>query len=162
MAQPQLNMGDGSLGATIGQSGFIGRSDNSGRFVGLQNGSIQGLNNSSLMQQFSQLRNLNGNQNSQFGNTQSTVPQIRPQVQLGFEVPARAPTALSDAVESQLKKLPSLGPLLKGVTLTASETGDVTLTGAVASDNDRRLLETLVMLEPGVRSVNNRLTVAGE
>jgi osmotically-inducible protein OsmY len=38
--------------------------------------------------------------------------------------------------------------------------GTATLRGVVASDNDRRLVERMAKLEPGVRRVNNLLTVA--
>ena len=41
----------------------------------------------------------------------------------------------------------------------ATDGNTVVLTGAVASDDERRLVENMIRLEPGVHSVRNELQV---
>jgi osmotically-inducible protein OsmY len=50
---------------------------------------------------------------------------------------------------------------LGGVTVR-EEAGVVVLEGTVASTSDRLLAEKMIAIEPGVRRVENRLSVAGE
>lgn len=158
LMQSSLNTNLGAAGATIGTGAFIGRSDNSGRFVGNARAGTQNRNN--MASQFSQLQNLNSN--NQNGNSNTTVPPqvIRPQIQLGFQAPTLAAPVLETTLTTRLASLPALESRADGVHMSADETGAVTLTGKVASDDDRRLLEALIRLEPGVRGVRNDLQVA--
>ncbi|WP_437228246.1 BON domain-containing protein [Planctomicrobium sp. SH661] len=155
LTQSNLNAGDGSLGATIGTSGFVGRGDTAGRFVGSQNASQQRIN--SAAQQFSQFQN----RNSQNANTNTNTPRtlMRPQVQLGFVPPSDLNDNLVATLQTRLEGLPALGSRADGVSMTADSNGLVTLTGTVANEDDRRMMEILTRLEPGVRNVQNDLKV---
>jgi hypothetical protein len=159
LSQTMMNAGDGSLGATIGTSGFVGQGDNTGRFIGNQNASSQRMLGSG--QQFSQLQSLIGN--DQFTpdstSTSSQKQLARPVMRLGFTPPQPAPLAMQNTIQSRLISLPQLGERAAGVNALADETGRVTLTGRVGSEDDRKLVEMLVRLEPGVRSVQNDLKV---
>jgi osmotically-inducible protein OsmY len=59
--------------------------------------------------------------------------------------------------ESRLKKLPGLSKFNQ-VSVTMRET-TATLKGVVVSDRDKRFVEKLVMLEPGVKKIDNQLAV---
>lgn len=156
MAQPTFNTGDGSLGATIGTSGFVGRGDNAGRFIGSQNSTQRRTMNNA--NQFSQLRN-QGNQNRSNVNNTNVRQLMRPQVQLGFE-PALSPTVATPSdFHAGLMELPGIGSRAEGVVPSFSGDGVVTLTGTVATEDDRRMMEVLTRMEPGVREVKNELRV---
>jgi hypothetical protein len=156
----QLNAGDGTLGETIGTSGFAGFGDNAGRFIGNQNASTSTRSNSA--RQFSQLQGLLNNNNfQQNANQNAASQQIRPQVKLGFSTPMMPIQALQSTVQARVINLPALGDRMSGVTALADAQGTVTLSGQVASEDDRKLTEILVRMEPGVRTVKNDLAVAG-
>lgn len=156
LTQSSLNTGDGSLGATVGTSGFVGRGDTAGRFVGSQNASRQQVVGGA--QQFSALQNRN-NQNA---NTNSTPPRqlLRPQVQLGFESPLVMAPPVAETVYARIADLPAIGSRVAGVNMQLDPSGVMVLSGTVASENDRRMLEILTSMEPGVRSVRNEVQVA--
>jgi hypothetical protein len=153
-------MGDGTLGKTVGTSGFVGRGDTAGRFVGSQNAGRQSVNN--LAQQFSMLRSVanDGSGDASFNTSANQKKQLRPQLQVGFDMPPVAPTTLQASVQTRFANTPNLGERGAGVTLAADETGAIVLTGTVKNEGDRRLMEMLVRLEPGVNTVRNELQVA--
>ncbi|WP_437186998.1 BON domain-containing protein [Planctomicrobium sp. SH668] len=157
-ATSNLNAGDGSLGAQIGSRGFIGGINNSGGFIGgNQSATSQGRRMNSQM--FSQLQNLGNGQFS--GNTSQTPQQLmRPQVRLGFNSPIVAPEAMQLSVQNQFTALPALGERGRGVVATSQESGEIILRGSVASEEDRRLMEILTRMEPGVRTVRNELEIS--
>lgn len=157
MPQPTFNTGDGSLGATIGTSGFVGRGDNAGRFVGSQNSTQR--RTSTNANQFSQLRNT-GNQNRGNVNNTNVRQSMRPQVQLGFEPAATFAGVEPSNFHAQLMDLPGIGSRAAGIVPSFSGDGVVTLTGTVATEDDRRMMEVLTRMEPGVRDVKNELRVA--
>jgi osmotically-inducible protein OsmY len=49
---------------------------------------------------------------------------------------------------------------MRGVNVALSG-GEITLRGTVATDADKRLMERMMLLEPGVSSVKNELVVQG-
>jgi hypothetical protein len=112
--------------------------------------------------QFSQLQGMIGN--NQF--TPESAPAssqkllARPVMRLGFTPPQPAPLAMQDVIHTRLVSLPQLGERAAGVTAQVDEAGRVTLTGRVSNEDDRKLVEMLVRLEPGVRSVQNDLQLA--
>lgn len=157
LTQSTLNAGDGSLGATVGTSGFVGRGDTAGRFIGSQNAAQQRITGGA--QQFSQLQNLN---NRNVGNNSNNAPKqlMRPRMQLGFELPAIESGTLNATLTSRLTALPALETRAHGVSMAVDEAGLVTLTGTVANEDDRRMMEILTRMEPGIRDVKNDLTIA--
>jgi len=155
LTQSMLNAGDGSLGQTVGTSGFVGRGDTAGRFVGSQNASRQQVTGGG--QQFSALQNRNNQNNS---NTEPPKSLMRPRVRLGFESPFQEQLqVLPTMLETHMASLPAIGTRADGVHRQVDATGTVTLTGKVASEEDRRMMEILTRMEPGVRDVKNELHV---
>jgi len=155
LTQSSLNAGDGSLGATVGMSGFVGRGDTAGRFVGSQNARRQQVGGGS--QQFSAFQNRN---NANDNNTTPPRQLMRPRVQLGFESPLATGTTLPGTLQSRISSLPAIGNRASGVAMQMDAAGRVTLTGSVANENDRRMMEILTRMEPGVREVRNELQIA--
>ena len=47
----------------------------------------------------------------------------------------------------------------KSIEVTASQTGEVTLTGTVQTDDEKRLVEGMTRLTAGVRKLNSQLVV---
>jgi len=92
-----------------------------------------------------------------YGRTTTTV---RPTLELGFNHAAPAPEPLATGLAHRLNQASSLGFVqAAGVSL---ENGTAVLRGSVASDHQRALAEQLLLLEPGVRRVDNQLTVTAE
>ena len=160
----------GALSGTIGQ-GFVGRADNLGRFVGNnqattggtagnRGGGLQGFNrNSGTGQRNPQPGNQN---NGNFGGNRATSrPMFRPRVEIGFDWPQASTTEVRRTLSTRLTALGRRYPQLAGVELAAAADGTFVLTGQVADERTRRMAAHLLRLEPGVRRIDNRLTVGG-
>lgn len=158
----------GALSGTIGQ-GFVGRADNLGRFVGNNQagtggtagnggGGLQGFNrNSGTGQRNPQPGNQN---NGNFGGNRATSrPVFRPRVEIGFDWPRASSAEVRRAADTRLTALAERYPQLEGVQLSGSSAGTFILTGQVADERTRRMAAHLLRLEPGVRRIDNRLTV---
>lgn len=161
----QTGGAQGGAQGTTGQrrTTFVGQA-NTNRFVGSAQASpqqgaarFQGNRGAGGQGSFGQdggFQNANGS-----GNNAGTAAQriIRPQQRIAFNY--RQPTAerTSAALSTRFKKLSDRVDV-QGVTVeTAGST--VTLRGTVDSEDARRLAGMLVGLEPGVRTVNNQITV---
>lgn len=87
--------------------------------------------------------------------------EIRAKIRLGFRVPRPSPVELtlkSSNLATRLEKsswLKTRSPVEVSI-----ESGTATLRGVVATDHDRRLAERMARLQPGIRLVENQLTVA--
>jgi len=161
----------GQLSGTIGQ-GFVGRSDNVGRFVGERQA---GQQNSQARRNFSGTGNTGrrgtgannvnrngGNQNgNRFGGNRSQMT-IRPVQRVAFQYPRRSNTRISTALQGRLQRLAERRPQLQGISLTMSDQGEVVLRGEVDSESAKGLVANIIRLEPGVRKVRNELTVTPE
>lgn len=166
----QSGFGQGGLGqGGFGQSGFgqggfgqQGAGQQGGGFIGRDGGEIgaifegmqQGANQ--FMNRFERAM---GSRNRGRGQNQSSeaAPKIRVKLKLGFTPPPVTPamTAVSLSRVNTILTSKNLG--------TASLSGStVVLTGTVQSASDKLVAEKLAMFEPGVRRVENRLTVAEE
>jgi len=159
-----------------GTGGFVGQNFGTGNFVGqanAANGQGQGLNQ-------------RGNQNNQRGGVNRAVQQqlngggfggqnnfggqngggasqqivIRPQQRIAFDFPKPAADQIIGNTRTRFSKLASRQPALAGVGIAMNAEGVAVLTGSVVSEDQRRLAEQLVRLEPGVRNVENNLTTA--
>lgn len=173
MAGPQISTQLGELSQTIGQGGFVGGSDTAGRFVGnVQAGqqSIQATQTGTAGRggQFGggQFGNRGGstfNQQSGFnqGGAQGRRV-VRPRLQIAFEHPRPATTAVQTNLNSQFTRLRTSRPELQGVQIQMGDDREVVLRGRVDSENDKKLAAMLARLEPGVRTVKNEITIAGE
>ena len=150
---PQFNAGDGSLGDQVGQNGFIGRNDNAGRFIGsqfsMQGGSAVQQNNYGSL----------GGRGSTGGNQSFNATQIliRPQIRVAFEVPLVPPQQVQQRVTTELVKLPV--PNVEGVQVQLDERGTTFLSGTVATEHEKKLVEAFVRLEPGVWGIKNQIEI---
>ncbi|MEZ5940905.1 MAG: BON domain-containing protein [Planctomycetaceae bacterium] len=150
---PQFNSGDGSLGDQVGQNGFIGRNDNTDRFIGSQmagqgTGAVQRNNYGSL-----------GGRRSTGGNQSLNVSQIliRPRIRVSFDVPLVPVQQVEQRVSKQLVKLPV--PNVEGVQVQLDERGTAFLSGKVATEHEKKLVEAFVRLEPGVWGIENQIEI---
>lgn len=154
--------------------GFVGRSDNVGRFVGQQQAG-SGLQATPLggagragggLRQRTNANPLNdpnnpigggfgGNQNRRQGYI------VRPQQRIAFEYPARSASEVGTSVRTQFTQIADRRETLGDVRVETGANGVVTLRGEVATEDARQLAAAVARLEPGVREVRNELTVAG-
>ena len=165
--QPQFNQ-FGSVGNAIGQGSFVGRSDNSGRFVGqTQAGQQNAQGGMGLGRMGGGGRNGNGNNNNNNGNNfggggnqQAQQRRVRPQLKVAFPTPSVPTDSIATTLQQRLVTHETLtAGSLKNVNLSMEEGGIVTLRGEVASQDAKSLAAAMVRLEPGVRKVVNELTV---
>lgn len=91
------------------------------------------------------------------GNTQSTQPAIRTRLRSAVQVAPRTPATVQRSATLRFRNL-ATRPELRGVGVRM-EGRKAILTGQVVSDRHRRMSELLMQLEPGVREIDNQLTV---
>lgn len=84
---------------------------------------------------------------------------IRFKISSGFTVPRAALTAVSRRFEQRLSRLPGLTDAT--AVQVQMEGSTAVLIGSVASDREAELIARLAVLEPGIDSVRNELTVGG-
>jgi hypothetical protein len=150
-----VDTGDGSLGATVGEGGFVGVQNN-GEFAGNR---FAGQTASQGTQaQFNNQQNNNQNQNRNNQNTTNRKP-VRPRFRIAFS----APIIPLQQVQSQLRvaaiNLPPIARATSSIDIQVDTKGMVTLSGSVATLRERKLLESYVRMEPGVRGVSNKISV---
>jgi hypothetical protein len=145
-----------SIGNT---TGFVG-ANTQGTFVGNRMAGQAGLG--STAPTFSGLGgggDFNQNNFNQSGSGQSSTRQVRPRYRLGFEYP-RAPAAeVTSRIDVQLSRLTESNSQFAGVQIAINPEGIAELRGAAPSEDASRLIENIVRLEPGVRGVDNQITV---
>lgn len=136
--------------------GFTGGNDSSGRFVGSQNAGQQRVQNFGNF----------GNLGQGFGGGQPTnkTPKrsIRPVHRVAFKYSARQTAAVRTSIGVNLGRIRTRRPEFSGVQFELAEGGRVTLTGNVADSGTKKLAAMLVRMEPGVRKIENNLTVVSE
>jgi hypothetical protein len=137
----QLGMGGGSMsGMGMGGMGMGGMG-----MSGMGGMGMGGMGGSNRMGGF----NSTQNQNSQ--------TKIRTTMRLGFRYARPNVQAVSQRVQGRWVRLP-VSDSIKGVSMNF-ENGVATLTGKVATAEEKRMAEKLILLEPGVSSVQNQLEV---
>ena len=106
------------------------------------------------------------NRNTQRGGTSSSRS-IRPSLRLGFTPIVRPSAYVSRSVGRSFSRIASrrtqiteTKPELRNVRIEPGKAGLLTLTGSVPTAAARRLAANLLRMEPGVRKVQNNLTVA--
>jgi hypothetical protein len=145
---------------------FVGADINEVRGVGsATQGGVQGLqglqsrqrnqNAFNQFRQFDQLREQLQNMNN-FGRNNRT--QVRIGLTLGFTPPPAVTTATTAAVAQRLTQLPGLSLADNPQVLLEGRTAVVR--GTAASEQDREMVSRLLLLEPGISSVRNEMTVA--
>jgi hypothetical protein len=96
-----------------------------------------------------------GNNNAASSNQKKN--KIRPTVKPDIEFEARTSESIAAGLKTRFTKIP-LPARVRGATASL-EGNTVVLTGEVSSESDKRLVERLVKLEPGVNLVQNDLTI---
>ena len=101
-----------------------------------------------------------GNQGFQTQNQgQGTTQQLRIPMRLGFTATGRAPRVVSTVFQSRLTKIPGLESVAPGVAVSVVGRTAV-LEGIVSTQQQRDLIATLALLEPGISDVQNDLQVS--
>ncbi|WP_417381044.1 hypothetical protein [Gimesia sp.] len=148
------------------QSGFIGRTDDAqGNFIGRTNaqgatGANTGQNRNFNRASTGGLRN--GQNLNNTGQTGPKVPEFRPQLRVAFTA---APLPLSNVQSSMgesFMRIKERHERLRDVEFQLNADHSVTLRGEVESAGAKKLVEFMAMLEPGVRTVKNELTIAAQ
>lgn len=88
---------------------------------------------------------------------QNSQTKIRTTMRLGFRYARPNVQAVSQRVQGRWVRLP-VSDSIKGVSMNF-DNGVATLTGKVATAEEKRMAEKLILLEPGVSSVQNQLEV---
>ncbi|MCA9015225.1 MAG: BON domain-containing protein [Planctomycetaceae bacterium] len=145
------------------QNGFIGRSDTAqNSFIGRSNTQNTG-NNAGQSRNFNRA-NTSGFQSGQnqfnAGQTAPKVPSFRPQMRVAFTAPPLPLSNVQTSMGHSFDRIKERHEQLRGVQFEVNADRSVTLRGQVESAGAKKLIEFLAMLEPGVRSVKNELTVA--
>ena len=156
-------IGGGTQGVGTGSgtaSTFVGRNDSTGRFVGNQAAGNQ--NPRSTTPNFTSTGQ--GRTGESFGEvnqnqTGSSGPQFRPQLRIAFDYASFPRPEVSIALQQKFDRLVTRDSRIKSLFINTDSTGKVVLRGEVDSEETRRLAELLTRLEPGVREVDNQLTV---
>ncbi|RMG41760.1 MAG: BON domain-containing protein [Planctomycetota bacterium] len=150
---------------TTFSGGFVGRSDNLGRFVGRQEAGTQrasGATNFGAFQ-FGAFNNAFRNSFQPGNNTASSSDprsRIRVQQRLAFDAPKLPVRTVSTDLQRRLSLIGRRRPVLASVRFEIQYDGRIRLTGKAPDEHQKRLAELLVRMEPGVREVVNDIAVA--
>ena len=136
--------------------GFIG-GGNTDAFVG---GVLESTLNSTINRQFRALQNTNvpsGSNQQKSGNAR----QVPVSFSIGFNYPRPTEsTSLAGAGGVSVVQFANLRPELRSVQVNVSTEGVALLTGSVPNQSAKRLAGNLVRIEPGVKTVSNRLLIS--
>jgi len=158
---------DGTINTEAGSSanvqrefadGFVGRTDNAGRFVGNENATTQ--QNNRQMPNFQQRQSTTSQ-----GGKPSFESKIRPVIRIGFDHSRFASNRDAENSSEMIRTSLEMNSRMQraeqfaGVQISIDASARHVLEGSVRSDQARRLAEAYLRLEPGVRAVENRLTV---
>jgi hypothetical protein len=156
--------GGGGFGGR-GMNGFGGGMGGVQAFVGRDSGDMNAVMaqmGRAGTQFFNQMtRNMSGRNNRnqrQMQSEENERPPVRIRLELGFPAPRTAPTVMATNLNTRLARLAIDHSL--GQPQIAVEGDTVVLRGIAQSESQRRVLEQLILLEPGVMSVRNEMVVA--
>lgn len=147
--------GNSGFGQNGGQ-GFIGRDarDMQAIFTQFSRSSTQFFNNANR-----QMARANRQQRAA-ATTRNPPQPMRMEVHVAFDAPQPSADEVAKALEARLVKIMSDHQMT--VPQVRVENGTAVLSGVARSDSERKVIAALVSFEPGVRSVRNEMTVAGE
>ncbi len=183
-----INTGAGGGDITVDfGGGFVGRSQNAGTFIGgnqnagggagggrvatpnfgattnnqfsaARGGATAGRGGATTGRASSALNNLLRGGGGGLGGTTSRGV-FRPRQRIAFSFPPRASSVISSRVTTKVANVMVQRPQLSGVNVQVADGGVVTLNGQVDSEATKKLAGFLVLMEPGVRSIENDLVV---
>lgn len=148
--------GFNSFGSGQGGQNFVGRDSGDMNAVMSQMGRAGTQFFNTMSRNFGNRGN-RGRQQDQSGENER--PPVRVRLEVGFAPTPQTASTLATAVNARLQRLAVDHNL--GQSQVTSEGDTVVLRGTAESESQRRILEQLVMLEPGVRAVRNEIIVAG-
>ena len=93
------------------------------------------------------------------GNRQNQQTQIRARMTIGFTTAPNTRSRVAMQLETRLAKIPQIKTPVP-IRVSVLDGRVAVLRGSVAKASDRKLIERLAMLEPGISKVKNELTVA--
>lgn len=150
-------------------SGFVGNSQNSGRFVGSQfsgQQQVQGGGNSGRNTFGSSASRGRGNTGRRTTTTNqrgrnSNTKRVRPRLRVAFITQPRSMTTVKASLDTRFSKLLSRRTELAGVSISVGKVaGHLVLAGKVPNESALKKAAALVRMEPGVRKVDNQLVIA--
>lgn len=153
----------GTIGTTSTMGGMTGRTGmgTTSMMGGLGGMSMGGLGMMGMSSRMGGMMGGMGGMRGGFGGMNSQMnqqPSVRATVRLGFQVAPQPPAQLARSVSSRLTRLP-IPDRLK--TLNVEMNGrTAVLRGTVSNQDDIRLLENILSLEPGIDKVDNQLVVS--
>lgn len=147
-------------------TGFVGGSQNQGRFVGSQfAGQQQSRGGGTGMNTFG-----GGRGGARGGSGRFSMPnrasrttrtrRVRPSHRVAFTFQSRSMTTIKTSLDTRFSSLLTSRPQFKGVTVAVGKPGELTLSGEVPTAAAQRMAAAMVRMEPGVRKVINQLSVA--
>lgn len=148
--------GFNSFGAGQGGQNFVGRDSGDMNAVMTQMGRAGTQFFNTMSRNFGNRGN-RGRQQEQQGDNER--PPVRVRLEVGFAPPPQTASTLATTVNARLQRLAVDHSL--GQTQVAVDGDTVVLRGIAESESQRRVLERLVMLEPGVGAVRNEMVIAG-
>lgn len=150
-----LSTGSGGMGGTAGQAGRSGQLGGLGQ-TGLGGlggrGGLGGLNQLGGAGNRNRAGGLNNNQNQ---NTNQN--KVRAVMSLGFDGPAVNGAQVNSVLQDRLGRM-SLPDRLKSIQVSVDGQTAV-LKGTVASERDKKMMERLISLEPGVHAIKNEIQI---
>jgi len=154
----------GNMQSLNAENGFIGRSDAAqNSFIGRSNTQNAGNNNAGQTRNFNRATTSgfqNGQNQFNAGQSASTVPAFRPQMRVAFSASPLPLSNVSTSMGQSFDRIKERNERLRGVQFELNADRSVTLRGQVESASAKKLVAFLAMLEPGVRKVQNEITVA--
>ena len=147
-------------------TGFVGNSQNSGRFIGSQfsgQQQVQGGGNSGRNMFGSGGRGSSGRRtttNNQRARNTNTK-RVRPRLRVAFITQPRSMTTVKASLDTRFALLLSKRAELAGVSISVGKVaGHLVLAGKVPNETALKKAAALVRMEPGVRKVDNQLVIA--
>ncbi len=161
---PSASFEQEGVGEVTGTERFVRDARQPGQFVGADSSDTQ--NFFSQQSNVSQLNNLPANRNANRQNAgrngaqQNRTRILRRRLNPGFRYPQISETVVSSKINARFNRLSTPNAPLDIQVAVEGQTA--LLRGTVASEEERKLAETLVSLEPGVWEVRNELTVSAQ
>jgi hypothetical protein len=168
MGMSGMSGGMGGFGSSgmggMGQSGMgMGQQGNQG-FIGRDTQDMTsifnqlGRNSNQFMQQLNRSMGRGNRGNRNTSQEQNAVLPVRVRLDVAFERVPIAPTVVATNVRGRLEQVLTRRKITAPEVEMVGETA--VLRGVAASESQRLVIEQLVLLEPGVMSVDNQMTVA--
>jgi hypothetical protein len=157
----------GQTGSYADQMGQFGNFGDSQSFVGSSGEDVRqmfermGANSDQMVQQLERANNRR-DRRDQNEARENQAPPVRVKLKLGFDQPITSSSAVPAAISRQFTQIAATTNKQLATPGIEVREGVVTLTGIATSASDRLLIEKLVSIEPGVKRVVNKMTVAEE